>query len=111
MRNQSTPGPWHAAPYPSPFDQQTMRVYTRGRLGTTGIAQVLERRSIDCKGPSREERDNALLLAAAPALAEALRELLRVDVASEAGRYCPDRAERQQQARNALRDAGWDIAL
>lgn len=58
--------------------------------------------AITCAMGDSQEHANARLIAAAPDLAEALRALLRVDVASENGRYCPDRADVQERARRML---------
>lgn len=63
-----TPGPWVAEPY-----QDGWRIWDNGKGFKSDVADIAIRRSITSKGPSAEEEANARLIAAAPAMAEALR--------------------------------------
>lgn len=69
-----TPGPWSAEPTHGGTWGATIRIW--GGKVRSGIADVCVRRNINATGePSAEEIANARLMAAAPDLFEALKEL------------------------------------
>lgn len=93
--SKHTPGPWFVVPY-GDGDQ---KVICRDEEGNWRIAFMAT--SFDQREELAEIRANARLISAAPDMAEALRDLLRMFSYTE-----PETAEAIVNARAALRKAG-----